>query len=462
MKHLTALLLLVLIFTCLHGEILTSGERQLIVDQLSKAGLQENDMSFLKDWVASTYFKVPAVINVLNNPLELPVLAEELKSSADFGDTALFNYLQQYVTQYSVPIDFDVNYYALELRENVQKPNQLFDFVQNFYEMAEPYMNKALKELTPTDRDILRKFAFTSFMESEDSLKYQSLFNDMEVPWGKQEYDVEDMVELQEIIAKVDFPALMEAGYIVHLCAELIKDNYLLMEFKKAKPVTIETRWGWMAFGSPKDDIYKGSYCFIFEPGGNDNYYDITNPANPFQIVIDGKGNDQYAGTKVASLFGAQFSIAIGYDMKGNDVYRGDDFSFASFFGYQFFEDSSGDDIYRGEVYSIASASYGVSVIRDRKGDDRYSTAEYGEGFGSTLGFGTIMDLEGDDFYLAGGKHLHEPLAPFDYLCMAQGFGFGIRPDYAGGIGLLYDRSGNDSYQGGVYSQAGGYWYALG
>ncbi|MDP8231745.1 MAG: HEAT repeat domain-containing protein, partial [Candidatus Zophobacter franzmannii] len=339
---------------------------------------------------------------------------------------------------------------------------QLFEFVQDFYEMADPYLQKALKELTPIEKEILSKFAFTSFMESEDSLKYQNLFEKLALSWRDPDNEVDNLIELQAIIAKVNFQSLMEAGYIIHLCGELIKDNYNSLEFTKAKPISIETEWGWMAFGSEKDDNYKGSYCFIFEPDGNDTYRNITSPANPFQIIIDGKGDDYYKGTEVASLFGAQFSVVIGYDLQGDDTYLGDDFSFAAFFGYQFFEDSQGSDLYRGEVYSIAAASYGISIIRDRNGDDRYSTAMYGEAFGGTLGIGALMDMGGDDSYLAGGKHLHKPLAPFDYLCMAQGFGFGVRPDYAGGIGLLYDRDGNDSYQGGVYSQAGGYWYALG
>jgi hypothetical protein len=51
---------------------------------------------------------------------------------------------------------------------------------------------------------------------------------------------------------------------------------------------------------------------------------------------------------------------------------------------------------------------------------------------------------------------------PNDYRTMGQGMGFGMRPDYAGGLGLLYDKSGNDKYIGGVYAQGVGYWYATG
>jgi len=53
-------------------------------------------------------------------------------------------------------------------------------------------------------------------------------------------------------------------------------------------------------------------------------------------------------------------------------------------------------------------------------------------------------------------------LMPNDYRTMGQGMGFGMRPALAGGLGLLYDRDGNDRYIGGVYAQGVGYWYATG
>jgi hypothetical protein len=81
---------------------------------------------------------------------------------------------------------------------------------------------------------------------------------------------------------------------------------------------------------------------------------------------------------------------------------------------------------------------------------------------GGTKGLGLLIDGKGNDVYYTGGKYLHTPLAPFDYRSMAQGFGFGMRPDLAGGIGILYDGEGNDRYSGGVYAQGVAYWYAIG
>ncbi len=73
-----------------------------------------------------------------------------------------------------------------------------------------------------------------------------------------------------------------------------------------------------------------------------------------------------------------------------------------------------------------------------------------------------ISDLNGNDIYYAGGKYIHHPLLPNDYRSFSQGFAIGWRPDASGGIGFLYDKSGNDFYNGDVFTQGCSYWYSLG
>ncbi len=50
-----------------------------------------------------------------------------------------------------------------------------------------------------------------------------------------------------------------------------------------------------------------------------------------------------------------------------------------------------------------------------------------------------LLDGQGNDIYSAGGKYKHAPLVPDDFRSLGQGFGFGMRPDFAGGIGVLCD-----------------------
>ena len=43
------------------------------------------------------------------------------------------------------------------------------------------------------------------------------------------------------------------------------------------------------------------------------------------------------------------------------------------------------------------------------------------------------------------------------YVGLSQGVGYGLRPHDTGGIGVLVDAFGSDRYEGGEFSQGGGY-----
>ena len=75
-----------------------------------------------------------------------------------------------------------------------------------------------------------------------------------------------------------------------------------------------------------------------------------------------------------------------------------------------------------------------------------------GQGAGSTLGIGALIDKQGDDKYLAGGGKTRSALIP-DSMAHCQGAGLSIRShtwaehlSIYGGIGILSDNSGNDLY----------------
>ena len=101
-------------------------------------------------------------------------------------------------------------------------------------------------------------------------------------------------------------------------------------------------------------------------------------------------------------------------------------------------------------------------MIVDRTGNDFYIANTYSEGFGMTEGIGIIVDNKGNDTYTIN------PLTPDigrsndHFLSMCQGFGFGLRPYYAGGIGIIVDGEGNDNYMCDIFGQGGSYWYSLG
>jgi hypothetical protein len=72
-----------------------------------------------------------------------------------------------------------------------------------------------------------------------------------------------------------------------------------------------------------------------------------------------------------------------------------------------------------------------------------------------------LCDGAGDDRYEAGGRY-----ADFReegvHLSMAQGFSGGIRPLASGGMGVLYDEGGDDTYEAEYFAQGSSFWGGAG
>jgi hypothetical protein len=98
----------------------------------------------------------------------------------------------------------------------------------------------------------------------------------------------------------------------------------------------------------------------------------------------------------------------------------------------------------------------------DESGRDIYNAALYAQGFGGVGGIGLIYDSDGSDSYYAGGKYKDILRYEDHYLSLSQGFGYGIRPLMSGGIGAIIDLKGNDSYYSDIFAQAASYWWSLG
>ncbi|HHN77801.1 MAG TPA: hypothetical protein ENK11_03875, partial [Phycisphaerales bacterium] len=228
--------------------------------------------------------------------------------------------------------------------------------------------------------------------------------------------------------------------------------------------------------------------------GAGENTYDMTAIA----AVVDLGGDDHYVYHKNAGLNTEsptrQQSII---DLAGDDVYEAEAGAIgpaSGVFGYSLIDDRAGNDVYRsaGQL-GIGAGLFGVGVLIDRAGNDRYeNTGEhagfsigagfYGaglvidlagsdvyvgeklcQGVGGPRGFGAIIDTGGNDLYRANGTVFGSAYGtPAVFLGMSQGFGYGIRGYAAGGVGALYDFAGNDQYEAGEFSQAGGYYWGLG
>ncbi len=461
MKAFLLLFIFILIFDLCLAEIMTKQEKQLIEQMLIKNDLQPDALNFLKDWASDTKFKLPLIVDILNNPMKYPDFVQDTKVVLESNNPReLINYFSNILYSADVRDEKVIHDFSNYFQKKVKKTKDLFSYTFYVWEKADFYYKKAWQEISEEEKKKLEYFAYELWQEDEDSLRYQDFYRKRDI----KEYEDMEIEEIIPIIEKINFPDLMRSAFIFQTGFDVLNNNLEKKNFSWKKRLVKETPWGIFCIGSKKVDIYNNPYCFILDPGGDDIYSTEirTNFENPFYWIIDLSGNDLYHSTGIGELFFALFGLGINLDNSGEDIYHGNDFAFSSFFGYQLSHDLSGDDIYSCGLHSSGAATFGLSILMDESGNDNYSVTELGQGFGGTLGSGMIIDNKGNDLYYAGGKYLHEPLAPFDHRSLSQGFGFGVRPDLAGGIGLIFDEQGNDSYQGGVYAQAVAYWYALG
>lgn len=220
-----------------------------------------------------------------------------------------------------------------------------------------------------------------------------------------------------------------------------------------------------IAIGAEGKNIYNGHFDLIIDIGGDD-VYNMSNEiltGNNFQCIMDFSGNDFYNTYDDFGLAGAVFSTSMIFDKEGNDIYKSKNGSLgAAIGGIGLLYDEAGDDIYEGNAFSQGAGCFGIGLLYDKNGNDMYISNTCSQAFGMTQGIGSIIDEKGNDSYLISPRSLDIGRYEDHYVSMCQGYGLGLRPYYAGGIGLLIDFEGNDVYNTDIFGQGGGYWYALG
>ncbi len=462
MKKLFIILILICITFTLNAEVLKNTEIELIETLLEQNDMSLQSLNFLKDWARDTKFKLPIVVDILNNPLQFPIFVDQTEVLCEKHDPSeMICEYANILFQVNWIDSFDETIFEEYFTQNVKTPKDILGYVEYVWEFVDHFYQKAWQQLSHEDKDMLHYLSYSLWQEEEDSLRYDEFYQLQ----GITEYDslsIED--DVIPIIEKIDFPFLMYAANISQKGFDILQQNLPLISFQNDKKMIHNSSFGLMCIGTPQADRYDKRFSFILDPSGNDMYAAPikTDWEHPFYWIIDMQGNDTYRNDMIGNLFHVFAGIGISYDIMGDDVYAGDDYTLRSFLGYLLAHDIDGNDIYKGGLNSIAAATFGLNLLIDEKGCDHYSTTELGEGFAGPLAAGFLIDTDGSDMYYAGGKYLHVPLAPFDHRSLSQGFGFGVRPYLGGGIGVLYDRLGNDVYQGAVYSQAVAYWYALG
>lgn len=477
---------------------LSGNDKSLLHDVLEKEGLTDEFVRLIKEFQNETDevvspmiskngynpFRLQEVNYVMYNPLQLPVVARKItdrlhgafdKSHHDLA--ALLRTAMDELDMTYIPAEQDGNKPPADLTEYVER---LLKAIQH----ANSERAAVLSVLDADEIDFLYATAPKLLVGDSDSVKKDKTGEAVEETEAMKREEETRLLRFFQLVLKLDLQRLFNAAAEV---AQALDMETLAVLDKKAGKLehypsgwivhekenltVIDTPAGRVLIGGTKDNTYTEDAALILDFGGNDKYFNHAGGStrlNPFSVVIDLSGDDVYSATddfsQGAGLLGGGFLI----DLEGNDRYTAKNFSQgAGILGVGMLADLAGRDQYTAITVSQGAGSYGIGVLAEGGGDDTYFGNYFVQGAGDTKGFGAIVEAGGNDNYFAGG--LFEDLrAPGkSYKSMSQGFGFGIRPGesfvgVSGGIGVIAEAEGNDTYVADYFAQGSSYWFSLG
>ena len=177
---------------------------------------------------------------------------------------------------------------------------------------------------------------------------------------------------------------------------------------------------GWVVTPEPDRLSLQTPAGRVLIGGGGSNRY--TGEA---VLIVDLGGDDVYLNGAGGARPGRPVSVLV--DFRGDDRYLARE-PFAqggALFGTGFLLDLAGDDVYVAEDLAQGAGVFGIGGLFDRRGRDRYLCRAFCQG-AALLGAGALAESAGDDHFSAS--------------LFAQGFGF-IR-----GVGTLAEAAGDDAY----------------
>ena len=222
------------------------------------------------------------------------------------------------------------------------------------------------------------------------------------------------------------------------------------------QPGAFDSAIGKVVIGTRGNDRHGPHAALIIDPGGDDVYERLPPRAGAVSVILDLAGNDEYRGSDVA--IGALSALI---DLGGDDRYAMDGSGLgAAIAGASILIDFSGNDSYRARRFAQGAAAAGLGILIDHAGNDRYEIEARGQGLAIAAGTGVLWDRGGRDAYVAGG--VPDVFQRGSGLSFAQGAGYGPRGRTGGGVGILRDDGGDDSYQAQMFAQGSGYYYGVG
>lgn len=455
MKKYQALLLFLLVAFSLQAVEPLSMLQSAVVDSaLQKICMTRSDLSFHFYSDKPDTFRLSLVNRLFNNSLSAFTVCDSIAEK----HWLLKGNLKEQI-RYNASL-LEVNFPTPSITANsLTSPtkttnNQIINLIQSYLSPINVAIYNSLGNFSDSDRVYLQKY-----IDGSDTLHIDPLLDDLR----KTRLQVlhEDKVKLRyfHIAAKINRTAQYQSAW---LTADLIEKLLPLIQnadsVSQKEHLNIDTPWGNIVINPQSDELINAIFAISYN--GNQTW---SMPSKkPFFVMIDLNGNDSYQGE--------QFSLGSGYmgvnaliDLHGNDTYQGKDYSIAcGYLGTGILMDVEGDDHYQGESNTEAAGILGIGLLVDQGGNDVYECSLNGQAFASVWGVGTLIDHAGNDFYLVKQKHLDSMRYDDHFESLSQGFSIGERPYFSGGIGILADQSGNDTYVADIYGQGSSYWYAIG
>ena len=337
---------------------------------------------------------------------------------------------------------------------------EIADYYIRILKRCNELHKKAFAKLSKDEMKFVRKNRNAAL---SSICNYHMLSYEPDVP------SVRRTLKVFEILNRIDWNALFAQAQT----AALIRDEFLLNRLKqlaagkKNALYLRNTEYGHVIIAGYKNDCHTTDAALIIDLGGDDIY--LNNQATPVgekittAMIVDCDGNDYYSSTDSTGQGCGDLGVGMLLDLNGNDTYTGIEMVQGSAFGgIGILYDAKGNDTYRAIRMSQAAAFFGVGMLIDQTGNDNYTVQHFGQAMGSVRGLGILLDSSGDDLYICKGNQQTSYNTRGHFDGWGQGIGFGVRPFASGGIGILLDKNGQDRYDGGTFTQGGGYYYGYG
>jgi len=216
----------------LHSDVITKSEREIIYNLLENNEFDSTSVNFLKDWSSDTEFKIPLVVDIINNPMLFPEFISHQEKVIETRDPDIINSeMSEILFGQRVNIQ---EYFKIEEIEN---PGDIFEYISTAWEIVENQYENSLSDLSEEEMDKLIYLSYMIPMENEDSLKYKNFFEKKLIA----EFDLE-IEEYIEIIEKINFREMLTAAeifsrYFDHLVASVEE-----LDFNNKKILKKKTR----------------------------------------------------------------------------------------------------------------------------------------------------------------------------------------------------------------------------